>query len=65
MNDSMEKIFNGNEFCQWLITNGYVENELMFQTYLKELINDKHIICINQQQNEDMDLLTNWYAFSK
>jgi hypothetical protein len=66
VNDSLEKTFSGNEFCQWLITNDYVENELLAETYFQQLRNNKQIICINQTQNEeDSDLLSNWYAFSK
>jgi len=68
MNDSIEPIFNGNEFCQWILTNNYVENQFMAQTYIQKLIDNKQIICVNQNQNEtdeDMDLLSNWYAFSK
>jgi len=66
MNDSIETIFTGKEFCQWIIINNYVENDCMAETYLKKLIDNKQIICINQKQNdEDMQLLSNWYAFSK
>jgi hypothetical protein len=66
MNDSIETIFIGNEFCQWIINNNYVENEFMAETYFKKLIDNKQIICINQKQDdEDIDLLSNWYAFSK
>jgi len=66
MNDSIETIFIGNEFCQWIINNNYVENEFMAETYFKKLIDNKQIICINQKQDdEDVHLLSNWYAFSK
>jgi hypothetical protein len=66
MNDSIETNFTGKEFCQWIITNNYVEDDLMAQTFFKKLIDNEQIICINQKQNdEDMDLLSNWYAFSK
>ncbi|CAF3775579.1 unnamed protein product [Rotaria sordida] len=66
MNSPTETIFNGNQFCQWLITNGYVENEYMAQNYFQQLIDHKQITCINQKQNDqEHDPLSNWYAFSK
>lgn len=66
MNDSIETIFIGNDFCQWIVNNQYVENEFLAENYLKKLIDTKQIICINQNQtDEETDLLTNYYAFSK
>jgi hypothetical protein len=66
MNTSSETIFKGNEFCQWLITHNYVENTVMAQTYFQQLIDNQQIILINQNQTDvDIDLLSNWYAFSK
>lgn len=67
MNDSIETIFIGYDFCQWILTNNYVDNELLAENYLKKLIDNKQIICVNQTTNyEDTDLLKNyWYAFSK
>ncbi len=66
INDSIEVSFNGNEFCQWLITNHHVENEFLAHIYFKQLIDRRQIICINQKQtDDDTDILMNWYAFSK
>ncbi|CAF4066751.1 unnamed protein product [Rotaria sp. Silwood2] len=66
MNSPTETIFHGNQFCQWLITNGYVENEYMAQNYFQQLIDHKQVICINQKQKDnEFDLLLSWYAFSK
>ena len=64
--DSIETIFLGNEFCQWLVNNQHMENEYLAQIYLKELLMKKQIICINQNQTEDeIDIVKNWYVFSK
>ncbi|CAF0988230.1 unnamed protein product [Rotaria sp. Silwood1] len=41
MNSPTETIFNGNQFCQWIITNGYVENEYMAQNYFQQLLDHK------------------------
>jgi hypothetical protein len=66
LNASTETIFNGNEFCQWLVENDHIEDEIMAQTYIQQLLNNKQIVCVNQNENDvHSDLLSNWYAFSK
>jgi hypothetical protein len=61
--DTVESIFNGNDFCQWLVTNGHVEDESRAQNYCKELLNRKRIVCINRTQSDDLN--NHWYAFTK
>lgn len=65
LKQSSESIFTGNEFCQWLIVQNYIENELMARAYIDKLRNEQQIICLNQNIHNDSDFLTNWYAFSK
>lgn len=66
MNASYETTFDGNRFCQWLITNNHVENQFIAQNYLQKLIDQKQIICINQKTlDSENDILSNWYAFAK
>lgn len=59
--DTIETIFNGNDFCQWLVSTGHVENESKAQNYCEELVKKKHIVCINRKESSP----NNWYAFSK
>ncbi|CAF3083061.1 unnamed protein product [Rotaria sp. Silwood2] len=42
--DSVETIFNEDDFCQWLISSGYMENESKAHNYCHALVNKKHII---------------------
>ena len=63
---AMETIFNGNDFCQWLVSNGYLENDVRAQDYCQELVSMKHIVCINRIPKEEThDSVDNWYAFTK
>lgn len=61
--ESNERIFNKIEFCQWLVSNGHVENESQAQNYCQELETNKQIICINRTPATDQSI--HWYAFSK
>ncbi|UJR28564.1 hypothetical protein I4U23_009797 [Adineta vaga] len=64
--DTMETIFNGNDFCQWLVSNSFVDNDLKAQDYCQELIEMKQIVCINRQAKEQtLDSINHWYAFTK
>ncbi|CAF3574612.1 unnamed protein product [Adineta steineri] len=64
--DTIGTIFNGNDFCQWLVSNNYIENESKANDYCQELMTNKHIVCINRIRNEQLsDSTNNWYAFSK
>ncbi|CAF1241236.1 unnamed protein product [Rotaria sordida] len=64
--ETIETIFNENDFSQWLISNGYTENELTAHHYCQELANKKQIICIDRIQNEEiLDSSNHWYAFTK
>jgi len=61
--DSIETIFNGNDFCQWLVSNGHMENDSKAQNFCQELVHDKKIVCIDQKDN--IDPTDHWYAFTK
>jgi hypothetical protein len=64
--DTIETIFNGNDFCQWLVLNDHVENELKANDYCQELVDNKQIVCIDRTRNEQSaDSTDHWYAFSK
>jgi hypothetical protein len=64
--DTVENTFNGSDFCQWLVLNSYLENEASAESYCKDLINQKQLMCINRLQNEgSINSATKWYAFSK
>jgi hypothetical protein len=64
--ESIETIFNGNDFCQWLVSSGHIENESKAQNYCHELVANKQIVCIDRTQNEqNLDSTNHWYAFSK
>lgn len=64
--DTVETIFNGNDFCQWLVSNGHVENDLKANDYCQKLMDNKHIVCINRvPSDQSLDLMNHWYAFSK
>lgn len=59
----MEQIFKKDDFCQWLISNGHVENESEARNYCEELQTRKQIICVNRSENIDQN--NQWYAFTK
>lgn len=62
-NNETEPTFQGNDFCQWLLANHFVEDEISAKDYLKHLIENKQIFSINQTPcDEEIDA---WYAFSK
>ena len=61
--DTMEQIFKKNDFCQWLISNGHVENDSEARNYCEELETRKQIICVNRSENTDQN--NQWYAFTK
>ncbi|CAF4726475.1 unnamed protein product [Rotaria sp. Silwood1] len=64
--ETIETIFNENDFCQWLISSGYIENESKAHNYCQELIHKKQIICIDRIHSEEiLDSSNHWYAFSK
>ncbi|CAF3391754.1 unnamed protein product [Rotaria socialis] len=64
--ENIETTFNENEFCQWLVTNGHMENESIAHDYCQELVNKRQIICIDRTENENSQEFDNhWYAFSK
>ena len=59
--EATETIFNGNDFCHWLVSNAYVENETKAKTYCQELVDGKQLVRINRKENANNP----WYAFSK
>ena len=61
LNASIEPIFKGNEFCQWLVTKNFVENSIQAENYFQELLDNKEIICLTKTN----DLSSSRYAFSK
>lgn len=65
--DRFESTFNGHEFCQWLIETNHVDNEQLAKEFLKQLIDNTQVICLNQNtlDDEQIDSTSNWYAFSK
>lgn len=66
-NETFETIFNGSDFCQWLVANGRVDNEFSAQNFLQTLLNNKKLICLNQNSSDETneDFSTRWFAFSK
>ena len=38
MNDGIETVVPGHEFCQWLGANHHADDEPLAQTYLKQLV---------------------------
>lgn len=64
--DTVESTFNGSDFCQWLVSNSYVDNDASAESYCKDLVNQKKLMSINRLQNEaSINSSANWYAFSK
>jgi hypothetical protein len=61
--DSIETVFKGKDFCQWLVSNNHMENEFKAENYFQELVNNKQIICIDRLDNSES--MNHWYAFSK
>ena len=63
--ESLGTIFNGSEFCQWLMQHDYVHGEEMARAYLQKLIIQKQLICVNQMANDtELDVSTQWFVFS-
>lgn len=64
--NTMETIFSESEFCDWLVVNGYMQDESRAHSYCRELMNKKQIVCIDRVQNEQISNVTDhWYAFTK
>ena len=64
--DSIETTFSEKEFCQWLVANGYTENESTARHYCQDLVDRKLIVCVNRiQTDERTEPDASWFAFAK
>ena len=64
--DVVEPTFKGNEFCQWLVTNSYIESEASAESYCQDLVNQKQLVRLNRLQSDvSINSTAAWYAFSK
>jgi len=61
--DVVETVFNGNDFCQWLVSNGHMDDDNKAQDYCQDLINRKQLIRIDRGESTETD--EQWFAFSK
>ena len=64
--DLIETTFSEKEFCQWLVSNGYTENESTARNYCHDLADQKLIVCVNRVQiDERIEPDASWFAFAK
>ena len=64
--EPLETIFNGSDFCQWLVANGHADNEFTARDLIQTLLNSKQLICLSQEGEElDPDFSARWFAFTK